>query len=237
MLQSSDIIILFIIFWIGSKVFAKFNLRIKPPKSASIILILSGLIFLTIAGMIYTLQSRPYVQGSGLPLLPALVGVAALSCAAFFIFKKTQPVIEDSITKIPWTSGVLYAVTWLLMVISKYVFLLSIYSPSIFKSDVQIPHIGTGIFIIGYCFAALALYGFSRTVHMKLLWLFYFTIVYSLYQVAVYTLLLYYGLIVQYNVSYPFLASIMVLGYVPFIFVLFITILQNGTIAKKENTL
>ena len=237
MLQISDALILFIIFFIGSKIFAKFDLRITPPKSAAIIFILTGVIFLIIAGMIYTLSSRTYVQDSGLPLIPALVGSGALSCAAFFIFKRHPLEVEYSITKISWAAWVLYAVTWLLMGISKYAFLLSIYSPSIFKSDIQIPHVGIGIFIIGYFFAALSLYGFSRMVPIKLFWLFYFTIGYAFYQVAVYTLLLVFGLIQQYNVSYPFLASIMVVGYVPFILALFITVLKNGKTAKKENTL
>jgi hypothetical protein len=236
MLQYSDALILFIIFFIGSKIFAKFDLRITPQKSAAIIFILTGVILLIIAGMIYTLPSRTYLQGSGLPLIPALVGAVSLSCAAFFIFKRHPSEDECSFTKISWAAWVLYAVTWLLMGISKYAFLFSIYSPNIFKSDIQIPHVGIGLFIIGYFFAALSLYSFSRMVSIKLLWLFYFTIVYALYQVAVYTLLLVFGLIQQYNVSYPFLASIMAAGYVPFILALFITVFKNGKIAKKEIT-
>jgi hypothetical protein len=119
----------------------------------------------------------------------------------------------------------LYAAALLMIVISKYGFLLSIYSPSVFKSDIQIPHIGVGIFVTGYVFTAITLYFFSRVSYAKspnvTFQLSYVAIVYCFYQVTLYALTLIFGLIVKYNVSYPFLASIVVLGYLPIVSVLF----------------
>jgi hypothetical protein len=235
MLQISDFIILLIIFAIGARIFKKFNLNISPPKSASIILFLTGIIYLIVASLIYKLPPHTYVQSDSLPLIPVLVGVSSLSCAVFFFFKRNLPLIENPITKISISAWILLAMWSLFTAIAKYAFLLSIYSPNIYGSNVQIPLTGVVIFIICCVCAAIVLYGFSIMIHQELLWLFYFTIIFSCYQVTVFSLLIAYGF-QQFNVSYPFLASIMVLGYVPFILTLFIATLRNIR-SEKINTL
>ena len=233
-----DLVIFFIIFWIGSKILVKFGFKTKPIFLVSITLAIIGSIILIIAYMLYALLSHSYVRGIGMSLIPALIGLVTLLCAAFLITRKQDTIIVRPITNLPFYSWALFAVATLIIGISKYGFLLSIYSPVVFKSNVQIPHIGVGIFVIGYIFAALILYAFSRLSYIKspmlTFWISYIVIIYCFYQVTLYTLLLTYALIEKYNVSYPFLSSIMVFGYLPLVLILFIITLQNGLVTRQE---
>ena len=219
-----DLIIFFLFFWILSKILAKFGFKTKPVRLISVTLVIIGSIVLIVAYMLYTLPSQTYVKGSSIPIIPALIGLATLSCAVFLIIKKEETITEGAIRNLPFYSWVLYTFAIAIITISKYGFLFSIYSPAIFKSNIQIPHVGVGIFITGCFLAALTLYAFSHFSYIRspnvTFGISYILIVYCFYLITLYTLLLTYGLIGKYSVSYPFLSSIMVLGYLPLVLVL-----------------
>lgn len=138
--------------------------------------------------------------------------------------------VGSSFETLPLFSWALYALSLFFLVISKYALMLSLYSPNILGSYVMNSREGVGAFITGYLLSAIVLYVFLRQSSAKLsktpLWLSYVLTVYAFYQVAFYTLLLAVGLIEKESVSLPFLASIIILAYIPFIAVLYLSALQ-----------
>jgi hypothetical protein len=231
-----------LIFWIVPKIFKLFNIKIRPLIIVRMTFLIIGSIILFVAYMFIFIQpSSIFLKGKGIPLIPVFVGLSSLLFAVFLFFRKKPAIIDNDISKpMPsFWSWFLYAIAGLLIMLSKYLFLFSIYSPSILKSDAQIPHIGVGIFLAGLFVAVLVLYGFERFTNKKSpkisFELSYFLIIFGFYLVTVYSLLLVYGLYEKYHVSYLFWGNIMVLGYLPLLLLLFIITLKNGSITQQNS--
>ncbi len=229
------ILILFVILLVGPKINKKLSIKIKPINVIITSHIVVGLIIIFLFFVLYNfLPSQEFIKGKGFPFLSGFLGIITILLGVGLMFKKKRPNIIKYRNLGPSHGWIFFFLTWFFVFISKYGFLFSIYSPKIFNSVVPIPFLGVWIFICGNFLSATTLYLYLRVKFTKYpetyLWFPLVTILYCIYQTTLYSLLLNNGLVKDFNSSYPNYASLIVLGYLPMIVIMFLLAFRDGNL-------
>ncbi len=232
-----DIIIFSAIGWLTPKILEKLKIKFSPYQGIllSLLIIVGVTLFLSYC-LFSKLPVPKYLNGDSISTVPIGIALLALTINIFLVIKKQKPVIntqpKDS-TNAVW---ILYCFPAFSIAISKYAFLLSIYSPKLFNSETIIPEIGVTIFILGTIITSITIYFFSRFKNAKnpelFFWISLLTLMFVCYQTTLYSLLLLYGLISTLSISYPTLASLMTIGYLPLVISLFAMAFRKDHISK-----
>ena len=215
-----EIIIFVTLGYLIPKILKRLKIKITPYQGITISLsIFVGVALFLSYILLNKLPASKYINGLSIPLIPLITALLIFAIIVILVIKKQMPVIDMQAIDAPITSWFFYFLPAFSIAISKYAFLLSIYSPKIFNSEVQVPGTGVYIYILGTVISALTIWFFSRFKNSKapelFFWIALLTIIYGCYQTTLFSFLLIYGLLGKFSISYPFWASLMTIGYLP----------------------
>ncbi len=232
-----DIISFIAIGWLTPKILEMFKIRITPYQGIVISLfIMVGVVLFLSYCLFNNLPASKYLNSTGVPIIPIGIALLILVINIFLILKKPKLVIDTQVKNSKNSVWLLFFVPAFTIAISKYAFLLSIYSPKMFNSEISAPGIAVSIFILGTIVTSITIYFFSQFKNSKapelFFWISLLTIMFGCYKTTLFSMLLIYGLLGEFSISYPTWASLMTVGYLPLSIALFAMAFRKNSIGK-----
>jgi hypothetical protein len=206
----------------GSKGLRKFGVRIKFKIAAAFSLALFAILSFFVAfALTYAVPSASMVKGRSIPVIPLVLGLIQLALAVACLRSPEGPAGHMDTTPKSYAPWIWYCVACSLWFASYYSFMLSIYSPNVYKASVPVPEQGMPPYLIGAVLSASALYAAARSSRDSakrtlFVWIGYFAAFYCMFEGVTISLLLIYETGGHHHTVYPLLASLVILGDLPY---------------------
>lgn len=207
------------------KALKKLNINVSHYIVILAILALFSLVILVLSFGLFTMTDSKYSTENSIPLIPFVTTIFSLTIFGYIFIKKNKPIVNQKNVDFPKTLLLLPILSVFSLVLSKYAFMLPVYTPEIFNSKEHLPGLAVTLYLIMVVVSVVTISFSTRLNQSKLSReLYNYSIVFLFYlllQTTIFCLILLYGLIGKFEVSYPYHASIITIGFVPILLLFF----------------